>query len=96
MELEKVKQKSEKIAAKRTWGSWAQALHQTAMHPEKHKDGIIEISDDFVVLNDLYAKVGPLFFALSNFSSVTAIFYFQGFIYQPILIRHEYCYQILR
>ncbi|KAF7845305.1 Transcription factor bHLH140 [Senna tora] len=40
----------------RTWGSWAQALHQMAMHPEKHKNDLLEISEDVVVLNDLYPK----------------------------------------
>lgn len=38
------------------WGSWAQALHKTAMHPEKHSDDVIEILDDVVVLNDAYPK----------------------------------------
>ncbi|CAN4106144.1 unnamed protein product [Withania somnifera] len=37
------------------WGSWAQALYDTAMHPERHKN-ITEMSDDVVVLNDLYPK----------------------------------------
>ena len=41
----------------KTWGSWAQALHQMAMHPEKHKDELLEISEDVIVLNDLYPKV---------------------------------------
>ncbi|KAG5060395.1 hypothetical protein JHK87_001424 [Glycine soja] len=40
----------------KTWGSWAQALHQIAMHPEKLKDDLLEISDDVVVLNDMYPK----------------------------------------
>ncbi|KAK1421711.1 hypothetical protein QVD17_24263 [Tagetes erecta] len=38
------------------WGSWAQALYKIAMHPEKHKNDVIEISDDVVVLNDIYPK----------------------------------------
>ncbi|KAI3810954.1 hypothetical protein L1987_20643 [Smallanthus sonchifolius] len=38
------------------WGSWAQALHKIAMHPEKHKNDVIEILDDVVVLNDIYPK----------------------------------------
>lgn len=41
---------------RKAWGSWAQALYDTAMHPERHKN-IIEKSDDVVVLNDLYPKV---------------------------------------
>ncbi|XP_009628444.1 transcription factor bHLH140 isoform X3 [Nicotiana tomentosiformis] len=40
---------------RKAWGSWAQALYDTAMHPERHKN-IIEKSDDVVVLNDLYPK----------------------------------------
>lgn len=44
----------------KTWGSWAQSLHHIAMHPEKHKDNFIEISDDVVVLNDLYPKVNKI------------------------------------
>lgn len=39
------------------WGSWAQPLYHTAMHPEKHKDEVLEILDDVVVLNDVYPKV---------------------------------------
>ncbi|KAG5584760.1 hypothetical protein H5410_045194 [Solanum commersonii] len=41
--------------SRKAWGSWAQALYDTAMHPERHKN-IIEMSDDVVVLNDLYPK----------------------------------------
>lgn len=40
---------------RKSWGAWAQALYDTAMHPERHKN-IIEMSDDVVVLNDLYPK----------------------------------------
>ncbi|KAH7510477.1 hypothetical protein FEM48_ZijujUnG0125000 [Ziziphus jujuba var. spinosa] len=43
-------------STKKAWGSWAQALYHIAMHPEKHKDDVLEISDDIVVLNDLYPK----------------------------------------
>ena len=47
---------------KKAWGSWAQALHLIAMHPEKHKDDLLEISEDIVVLNDMYPKVNSSFF----------------------------------
>lgn len=40
----------------RGWSSWAQALYNIAMHPEKHKNDVLEISDDVVVLNDTYPK----------------------------------------
>ncbi|XP_008243317.1 PREDICTED: transcription factor bHLH140 [Prunus mume] len=40
----------------KSWGSWAQALYNIAMQPEKHRDAVLEISDDVVVLNDLYPR----------------------------------------
>ncbi|CAK9172018.1 unnamed protein product [Ilex paraguariensis] len=40
----------------KSWGFWAQALYRIAMFPERHKNDVIEISDDVVVLNDLYPK----------------------------------------
>ena len=54
---EKVDSEHRKTDGSKGWGSWAQALHQIAMHPEKHKDDLLEISEDIVVLNDLYPKV---------------------------------------
>lgn len=45
------------ISTAKAWGSWAQSLYHIAMHPEKHKNYLLEISDDVVVLNDLYPKV---------------------------------------
>lgn len=40
----------------KAWGAWAQALYNIAMHPEKHKNDVIESLDDVVVLHDLYPK----------------------------------------
>lgn len=57
----------------KTWGSWAQSLYHIAMHPEKHKDNLIEISDDVVVLNDLYPKVNKTFIFLFLFLFLFAI-----------------------
>ncbi|URE49097.1 hypothetical protein MUK42_13977 [Musa troglodytarum] len=51
-----VKEKKCAEVSKRTWNAWAQALHEIALNPEKHKDVVMELSDDFVVLNDLYPK----------------------------------------
>ena len=41
----------------KAWGSWAQALYHTAMQPEKHKDTVLEVSDDVVVIYDVYPRV---------------------------------------
>jgi aprataxin len=50
--------KSDMVTSK-SWGSWAQALYELAMHPDKYKnsDSILDISDEFVVLKDLHPKV---------------------------------------
>ncbi|RDX69924.1 Transcription factor bHLH140, partial [Mucuna pruriens] len=50
----------------KAWGSWAQALHQIAMHPEKHKGDLLEISEDIVVLNDVYHKAQKHVLVLSR------------------------------
>nr|QDH08962.1 transcription factor bHLH140 isoform X2 [Cymbidium sinense] len=66
--LEEEEQKSERTdhSAKSSWGSWAHALHQVAMHPEKHNRDVIEISDDLVVINDLYPKAKKHILVLSR------------------------------
>lgn len=56
LEIEKQKNERTDHPVKRSWGSWAQALHQVAMHPEKHEGDVIEITDDYVVINDVYPK----------------------------------------
>ncbi|XP_020267420.1 transcription factor bHLH140 isoform X2 [Asparagus officinalis] len=73
MVVYKDKQKNEKTAAKRTWGSWAQALHQMAMDPEKHKDAVIEIFDEFVALNDLYPKAKKHILVVSRLPGLDSI-----------------------
>ncbi|XAR68791.1 hypothetical protein NMG60_11000157 [Bertholletia excelsa] len=40
----------------KAWAPWAQALYDVAMHPEKHKNDVLEILDDIVVLHDIYPK----------------------------------------
>ncbi|CAM8949144.1 unnamed protein product [Rhodiola kirilowii] len=41
---------------KKSWGSWAQALYNISVDPEKHRNGVLEILDEVVLLNDLYPK----------------------------------------
>ncbi|GAU26854.1 hypothetical protein TSUD_02560 [Trifolium subterraneum] len=53
-------------STRKAWGSWAQALHQIAMHPEKHKDDLLEISEDVIVLNDMYPKAQKHVLVLSR------------------------------
>ncbi|EXB52391.1 hypothetical protein L484_012036 [Morus notabilis] len=54
----KISPSNEKFDVSKTkaWGSWAQALCNIAKQPEKHSNVVLEISDDIVVLNDLYPK----------------------------------------
>lgn len=55
---EALNQNNNKISHKMSkhWGSWAQALYNTAMYPERHANTVLETSDDVVVLNDIYPK----------------------------------------
>ncbi|KAI8557049.1 hypothetical protein RHMOL_Rhmol05G0304000 [Rhododendron molle] len=44
----------------KAWGAWDQSLYHIATNPEKHKNDVMEISDDIVVVNDLYPKAPSL------------------------------------
>ncbi|XP_078160370.1 APRATAXIN-like protein isoform X1 [Carex rostrata] len=57
----------------RNWGSWALALHNTAKDPEKHKDGLLEISDNLIVLNDLYPKAKKHVLVLSRLNGLDCL-----------------------
>ncbi|XP_072996048.1 transcription factor bHLH140 [Typha latifolia] len=60
-------------STKKTWGSWALALHEIAMHPEKHKDTVMDISDEFLVVNDLYPKAKKHILVLSRLHGLDSI-----------------------
>ncbi|XP_077239326.1 APRATAXIN-like protein [Tasmannia lanceolata] len=62
----KVQKKNDGDGANKAWGSWAQALHRMALHPEQHKESVLEMSDDVVVLNDLYPKAKRHLLVLSR------------------------------
>ncbi|XP_019058413.1 PREDICTED: transcription factor bHLH140 [Tarenaya hassleriana] len=38
------------------WGSWALALYNIAMQPDRHENIVLEVLDDIVVINDQYPK----------------------------------------
>lgn len=59
----------------KVWGSWAQALHKIAMNPEKHQALILEETDDYVVLNDLYPKVCMFIYLFSSYCLITTCSY---------------------
>ncbi|XP_057815325.2 transcription factor bHLH140 [Cryptomeria japonica] len=40
---------------KKSWESWAKALHETALHPEQN-NRVLEVTDSMVVFPDLYPK----------------------------------------
>ncbi|KAK8960110.1 Transcription factor bHLH140 [Platanthera guangdongensis] len=58
---------------KSSWGSWAHALHKVAMHPEDYKDDVIEMSDDYVVINDLYPKAKKHILVISRLPRVDSL-----------------------
>ncbi|PON92185.1 Basic helix-loop-helix transcription factor [Trema orientale] len=54
----------------KAWGSWAQALYEIARQPQKHKDVVLDISDDVVVLNDLYPKAQKHLLVLARYEGL--------------------------
>ncbi|KAJ3682846.1 hypothetical protein LUZ60_013073 [Juncus effusus] len=65
---------NERIVRKeRKWDSWALALYNMALNPEKHKNILLEISDDFVVLNDLYPKAKKHVLVLSRLNGLDCL-----------------------
>ncbi|KAK4396099.1 Transcription factor [Sesamum angolense] len=54
--MDEEKNQDKSVNMTKSWASWAQALHDVAMHPNKHKNVVLEISDDVLVMNDAYPK----------------------------------------
>ncbi|TVU47401.1 hypothetical protein EJB05_07001 [Eragrostis curvula] len=67
--------KNSGAVAGKSWGSWAQALYELAMHPDKYKnsDSILEISDEFVVLKDLYPKAKKHVLVISRMNGLDSL-----------------------
>ncbi|XP_024536868.1 transcription factor bHLH140 isoform X2 [Selaginella moellendorffii] len=65
----------EKAATKKpvNWPAWAQALHDVAFHPEKHSNVVLEVTDDCVVLPDLYAKAKKHLLVVSRKAGLDSI-----------------------
>ncbi|KAG9143747.1 hypothetical protein Leryth_022869 [Lithospermum erythrorhizon] len=57
----------------KTWASYAQALHNIAMHPDRHKKDVIELSDDVVVINDLYPKAQKHLLVLARIKGLDSL-----------------------
>ncbi|KAK8928562.1 Transcription factor bHLH140 [Platanthera zijinensis] len=73
--LTKIEQRNERTnhPTKSSWGSWAHALHKVAMHPEDYKDDVIEMSDDYVVIIDLYPKAKKHILVTSRLPGVDSL-----------------------
>ncbi|KAG5550611.1 hypothetical protein RHGRI_015531 [Rhododendron griersonianum] len=54
----------------KAWGAWAQSLYRIATNPEKHKNDVMEISDDIVVVNDLYPKAKRHLLVLARYEGL--------------------------
>ncbi|XP_021769673.1 transcription factor bHLH140-like isoform X1 [Chenopodium quinoa] len=71
-EKEKEKQNKSKSASK-AWSSWAQALYNIAMNPEKHKSTVIDTATDVVVLNDAYPKAKRHILVLARLNGLDGV-----------------------
>ncbi|KAI8557053.1 hypothetical protein RHMOL_Rhmol05G0304300 [Rhododendron molle] len=54
----------------KAWGAWAQSLYHIATNPEKHKNDVMEISGDIVVVNDLYPKAKRHLLVLARYEGL--------------------------
>ncbi|XP_058214623.1 transcription factor bHLH140 isoform X2 [Rhododendron vialii] len=54
----------------KAWVAWAQSLYRIATNPEKHKNDVMEISDDIVVVNDLYPKAKRHLLVLARYEGL--------------------------
>ncbi|GER55784.1 APRATAXIN-like [Striga asiatica] len=66
-----VDEKNVKIS--KSWGSWAQALYNVAMHPDKHENIILDLSDDVLVINDAYPKAQKHLLVLARADGLDSI-----------------------
>lgn len=71
--IEEQKNKRPDHPTKSSWGSWAHALHKVAMHPEDYKGDVIEISSDYVVVNDLYPKAKKHILVISRLPGLDSL-----------------------
>ncbi|KAM7265451.1 hypothetical protein ACFE04_003134 [Oxalis oulophora] len=69
----------------RAWSSWAQALYRISMNPERHENEVLEIKQNVVVLNDLYAKA----WCLRNEKFETANLKIKGISDWPLIINAQ-------
>ncbi|GFQ03513.1 transcription factor bhlh140 [Phtheirospermum japonicum] len=63
----------EKVNTSKAWGSWAQALYNVAMHPEKHKNVVLDMLDDIIVINDAYPKAQRHVLVLARADGIDSI-----------------------
>ncbi|KAJ8898942.1 hypothetical protein K2173_008440 [Erythroxylum novogranatense] len=67
---QKVKQEG---SISKHWGAWAQALYNIAMNPQSQKDQLLEVSDDVVVVNDLYPKAQRHILVLARYRGLDSL-----------------------
>ncbi|PIN19858.1 Polynucleotide kinase 3' phosphatase [Handroanthus impetiginosus] len=68
-----LEQKSKDKKVSKAWSSWAQALYDVALHPDKHKNVVLEMSDDVLVMNDAYPKARQHLLVLARVDGLDSI-----------------------
>ncbi|KAK9668510.1 hypothetical protein RND81_13G065600 [Saponaria officinalis] len=69
-QLDKAKKKA---GSSKAWASWAQALYNIAMNPQKHEKDVLELTADVVVINDAYPKAKKHILVLARLDGVDGI-----------------------
>ncbi|KAK6118262.1 hypothetical protein DH2020_048048 [Rehmannia glutinosa] len=54
--MDGTKIQDKKVNTSKTWAPWTQALHNVVTDPDKHKNVVLDMSDDVIVINDAYPK----------------------------------------
>ncbi|KAL3654899.1 hypothetical protein CASFOL_000685 [Castilleja foliolosa] len=71
--VDEKKTEGEKVNTSKVWGSWAQALYSVAMHPDKHKNVVLDMLDDVIVINDAYPKAQRHVLVLARADGIDSI-----------------------
>ncbi|KAL3830195.1 hypothetical protein ACJIZ3_018997 [Penstemon smallii] len=72
-DVRKIPDEKVSLETTKTWGSWAQALYNIAMHPENHTNVVLETLDDVVVMNDAYPKAKRHILVLARANGLDSI-----------------------
>ncbi|MCO5551935.1 hypothetical protein L7F22_005442 [Adiantum nelumboides] len=64
---------SSDLSKSKHWEPWAETLRNMALHPEHHKDTILQVTDQAIVINDKFPKGRKHFLVVSRLDNLDGI-----------------------